>query len=409
MALKNISLSNKSFNNYPLSSAISIDDDFKSIRFFHADKKSKSFSVKTEFYKGKPFDENFYETFKGILSLHQKEYSDKVALILPDTLFFTDTIKLPFIQKSALQSSLNLALDALYNNKNDIKFNSFILSQNKQHAIYNVCGIRKEVLTKILNCFDDSGIHVAEVTFAANAAKNAAVTINPKLKNANFILLDVKDNFSRFSFVIGGKTVGFYSLPFGYDALKTDSVVSELSLFDHTAADLLVLNAQEKARKKQLTMLGEDSDSETLPDALEQENDFDGDDELLTKSDAEDDTSSAPVKSGALFKRVNKKLPKFMQRPEPQSEQEFINENFRVFVKWALELIRNNNEIFSLGAPDSVVVNIPDKFSTVFPVQDLNANVNFTPLCNGENADVTANLELFGGLFTKKFNKVNNF
>lgn len=411
--IKNFSLDNITFlNNLPfmnkqIYSSIFIDDDFKTIRFGFLNKDSKSFTTKTEIYKGKPFNENFYEMLKGVIALHKNEYSDKVSLVLPDTLFVTDTIKLPYIQKSALQTSLNLALDTLYGTTSHVKFNSFSLSQNKNNVVFNVCGIKKDVLTKLSEVFDECSLPLANVTFAANATVNAAMTINPKLKNSNFILLDIKEGFSRFAFVIAGKTVGFYSLPFGYEILKPDKLCNELSLFDHTAADLLVLNAQEKARKKQLTML------ETTEDFADNES-FDDDaiaDDLSDKPDDSFDAteSTPPAKSGALFKRVNRKLPKFMQRPEPQSASEFVYENFRIYIKWALELIRNNTEIFALGAPDSVVVNVPKQFSSLFPINFAGTGVEFTPLAHPENSDVSDNLELYGALSTKKFNKPNNF
>ena len=256
--IKNISLDNIPFvNNLPflngqMYSSIFIDDDFKSIRFGFLNKETKSFTAKTELYKGKPFNDNFYEMLKSVIALHKNEYSDKVSVVLPDALFVTDTIKLPFIQKSALQTSLNLALDTLYGTTSNVKFNSFPLSQTKNNVVFSVCGIRKEILNKISEVLDESSLPLANVTFAANATVNAAIAINPKLKNSNFILLDIKDGFSRFSFVIGGKTVGFFSLPFGYEILKPDKVCNELSLFNHTAADLLVLNAQERLEKNNL-------------------------------------------------------------------------------------------------------------------------------------------------------------
>jgi len=408
----------------PLTTAISIDDDLKSIKVFKANADQKSFALKTETYKGKPFDENFYEMLKGTLNLQQFERSDKVSFVLPDHLFVTDTIKLPFIQKSALNTSLGLALDAIYGEKHNIKFNNFIISQNKQHAIFNVCGIRKDILSKINACLDECAVPVSNVTFASNASTNGAIALNPKLRNANFILLDIKHGFSRFSFVIAGKTVGFFSLPFGFEVLASDKAYSELSLFDHTPADLLVLNAQEKARKKQLTMLesnddeinetdGVSDDTDKQPNASNTDlsNSSDNIEDFSDQDDFDfDDTDNVEsTRSGALYKRVNRKLPKFMQRPIPQSREECISENFRVFIKWTLELVRNNPEIFSFGAPDSIVVNLPNRFSSLFPMNIEGTDVDFVRLSQSASDGICNNLELFGALYAKKYNKVNNF
>ena len=209
-------------------------------------------------------------------------------------------------------------------------------------------------------------------------------------------MLDVKERYSRFSFVINGKTVGFYSLPFGLNALSDHSVKAEISLFDHTTADLAVLNATEKAKRKNLTTLDDELDDQDLTER--------GDDE-----DFEDDGAQ---KSGALFKRLNRKLPKFLQRPEPTSSEQFVYENFRPFLKWSLELVRNNSELLSFGMPETVLVNIPEKFHFLFPMLNEKASehkISFAPLISEDSPEIQNNLELCGALFIKKLNKSNNF
>ncbi len=389
------------FFNTQISSAVFINDAQNRIDFCFFDKENNAYSVKSEPLKCSAFDDKFFDALKNLLSIHQNDFGDKVALILPDSLFLTDTIKLPFIQKSALNTSLSLALDALYGKEDSLKFSSFLLAQNKQHATFNVSAIRKEILSKFTACFTECSIPLACSTFVSNSAINACVALNPKLKNANFILLDIKDKFARFSFAIGGKTVGFYSLPFGFDILKPDKVVNELSLFDHTPADLLVLNAQEKAKKKNLTILNnlasQDSSVSSDVDSLDS-----------LDADLSADTQDT-AKSGALFRRTSRKLPKFMQRPTPLSENEFVVENFRIFKKWALELIRNNSEIFAFGSPDTIFVNIPENFSAVFPAEIEQDKVNFLPLSRSDAQSEHVSLELFGAFYAKKINVKNNF
>ena len=394
------------FDNLP-QNVISIDADFESIHFYGKDKKTKQFYNSVEMYKSAPFSEEFYEMLKGMLALQNKRKDNRVSLVLPNSLFVIDTVKLPIIQKSAVQNSLNLAIDAIYKNSNDIKFKSFLLSQNKQNATYNVCGIRKEILDKTVKCIESSGFNVVNVTYSANSAVNGALVINPKLKNENFILLDIKQTTADFSLVIGGKTVGYYSLPFGYNILKTNRIKDEITLFDHTAGDLLVLNAKELAKKKRLTMLGDNATEEDLIAQDEQNalnGEFDEDDEI--------EPILQEPKVGALYKRTNRKLPKFMLRQEPETEEGFIYENFRIFVKYSLELIRNNAELFRNGMPESIVVNMPSRFNSVFEMVNQNLSgtkVTFEQLVNRDNSIITENLELFGSFYTKKYNKNNNF
>lgn len=358
-----------------------ISIDFESIRFFNKDKSSKKYNTWVEMYKATPFTEEFYEMLKGTLAIQNKPKDNRVSLILPDNLFFTDTIKLPLIQKTAMNNSLSLGIDAIYKNSKDIRIKSFLLHQNKQNATYNICGIRKEILEKTVACVESVGYNVACVTYSANATVNGAIALNSKLKSSSYILIDIKPSFTRYSLVANGKTIGFYSLPFGHNAIKTDVVKDEITLFDHTAGDLLVLNATESARKKQLTMINstEDEDGES---------------------------------ENTIFKRTNRKLPKFMLRPEPQSEREFMYENFRVFVKYCLELIRSNPDLSRNSPIQTAIVNIPERFSSV--IEDTNANltdnkVSFERLVINDQPIIVDNLELFGGFYTKKYNKVNAF
>jgi hypothetical protein len=53
-----------------------------------------------------------------------------------------------------------------------------------------------------------------------------------------------------------------------------------------------------------------------------------------------------------------------MQRPIPETAEEIINENFRVFVKWAFSLLISNEKIVGLGMPEFVCVSMPREDST---------------------------------------------
>ena len=391
-----------------IDSCISINADFKSITFYSIDKKNKqNVLIERETYKSKAFEDDFYQMLKNTVALRFKATgrSGRVALILPDTLFLTDNVKIPVIQKRAMDNSLSLAIDALYKNSKDIKIVTSPLGRDKKTATFSLVGVRKEIIAKITDAVERAGANVSGITFSANASVNGAMAINPKLKTANFMLLDIKQDFSSFALVIRGKTLGYYSLPFGYSAIKDNSVKNEISLFDHTAGDLLVLNAKEKAKRKQLTSL-DDEDLEEHDQMLGEDLDEDFDDE-----DLEDNEGVQKV--GALYKRLNRKLPKFMLRPTPTTPQEFEFENFRVFVKWALELIRNNAEILAFGAPELVVVNMPDKFHHLLGLVNKEQSENkipFQPLLTNKLNQVNKdNLELFGGLYIKKYNRNNNF
>ena len=130
--------------------------------------------------------------------------------------------------------------------------------------------------------------------------------------------------------------------------------------------------------------------------------------------DEEPETASAeqPAFSGKLRKKTPRKLPKYMQRPEPTEREGFVYENFRVFVKWTLEFIANNAGITSLGAPEAVYVNMPREFSFLYDMvneEEEENGIRFAPLAEEQNELVLKNLELYGGFFAKQMNKFNSF
>ncbi len=382
---------------------ISINADFKSITFYSIDKKNKSnILIEQETYKAKSFEQDFYEMLKNSVALRFKnaQRSGRVALILPDSLFLMDTIKIPIIQKKAMANSLNLAIDALYKNSKEIKFVTSPLTRDKKTATYAILGVRKEIIAKVIDAIERAGASLSGITFNASAMVNGAMALNSKLKTASYLLLDIKEEYSFFAFVVRGKVMGYYSLPFGYSIIKDDIVKDEIALFDHTAGDLLVLNANERAKSKHITSLDidEDEQEDTNIDSVD-----------LDDDDLEEDNQRV----GALYKRLNRKLPKFMLRPTPETKEGFEIENFRVFVKWTLELLRNNADVLALGSIDTAYVNMPDNFSHILKAvndeQEQNGVV-FQPLTiNKQNQVNKANLSLYGGLLIKKFNTKNNF
>ena len=112
-------------------------------------------------------------------------------------------------------------------------------------------------------------------------------------------------------------------------------------------------------------------------------------------------------------KKTPRKLPKFMQREVPETEEGILYENFRVFVKWALTLIQGNPKITELGKPEFVCVNLPENLAGVLDKVNEEAEENgieFTRL-PGDNLDpvITSNLEMYGALFPKQMSPVNRF
>ncbi len=416
-----------------ITSVISFDDVAQTVNLYYKENEGKGKAVcVTENFRHHVMDDDFSSALSALIKIHfEKKAFGRTAVILPDDLFFTDTIKLPVIQKKAMNSSLGFAFNTLYPNYKDLKYLSYPLYKDKKNAIYNVVGIRKEILDKVVSSLTSIGVDVAGVTFASNSSVDRAISFNPKMKNADCVLVDVKENYTRISLVVDGKAVAYYRLPFGYSKFSETEVYREETLFDHSATELLVLNAKEKAKNKKLTTYdstpdalametffkkltgeGEEPDEEG-EDLLKNNGDVEKEDGSLTSPDESlEETVQIPVASTERTAKTIKRLPKYMLRPTPEDAEGFVYENFRHVVKWALELARGNQEIFVTGTPKTIYVNMPERYSSMleYVKGEGDNDIDFALLSVSEaDKEQKEKLELYGGLYITKRNKFNVF
>lgn len=373
---------------------IAIDQLAENIQFCAMNQDQSALQLATANYRPRTFDQDFYDrlsrSVRGQLEKNPGMDLSKASLILPDHLFLLDMVSIPVIHKKAMQHSLSLAIETIYKNADELSLMTYSVQQTKQTATFGLAGARRELLEKTRQVFADNGINITGVTYASSAMTNGAFVLNPKLRNETFLLMDVKENYARFAFVVRGVTMGYYDLPFGHDMLYKSRMASEDMLFDHRAGELLVLNAKERARAKQLTMEG-----------------------TFGVGTEEEDAPTYETAADGTVRRSARKLPKFMQRPTPQSRNEFVYENFRIFVKWALDLINNNQSIVSLSKLEKVVVNMPAEYNFLFDMVNDDKEehgVTFVPMmAEGDTSPFAENLELYGGFFLGQYNAANTF
>lgn len=395
----------------PLSMVIAIDDVEQQVHFYSMNEEDKS-TIKhdIEIYKTKLFTDDFYTRFDAILKSYRDNNPDismqKVALIIPDKVVLFDTINLPVIKKQAMNTSLTTLTHSIYKNSDHLKFNNILLGQNKQYATYSVVGVRKEILVKLKKICEENQIGVNAITFNTNSIVNGATNFNPDLKSESCIVLDIKPNNTNMAFVVNGKVCGYYPLPFGSTMLYKSRLAAEDLLFDHSSAELLVINAQERAKSRSLTTIEkltafEDEEAESLSN----END---------SSLEESESFTFDKKTGA--KKVARKLPKSMLREAPKTREEYVFENFRIYMKWAQDLISFNPALTVHGNFNKVFVNMPKEFDFLFEMannemEKVNSSLRYNLLISDDVYDeqVATKLELFGGFYSKIYNKTNCF
>ena len=411
-------------------SVVALDTDREIIHFYSMQNGDKNtINHQLHSLKAKPFSHEFYDKFSAVLGQYMEEHADlavqKVSIVLSDAAVLTDTVNLPLINKKAMDNSLAASISNLYGNSSDLKFNRVLALQAKNIATYAISAVRKDILLNLQKACAINQLSVSNITYASNATTDAALTLNPKLKTESFIILDIKEEYAKIIFVVKGKTLGFYTLPFGYKILYKTRVAPEDLLFDHSSAELVVAGAKERAKAKAVTMAEEEltvqSDEPETPL-------FDDDDEIepfiKPKAEEEDDEDDfdeimEEENEGEMEfitrnrKKSARKLPKFMLRPTPTNREGYMYENFRVFIKWTLEFIAGNPAISNLGTPEAVYVNMPEEYSFLYDMTNIEVEDNglpFMPLITDEQPEVIKkNLELYGGYFTKQFNGFNNF
>lgn len=262
-------------------------------------------------------DDGFFSEFQKILreySSCRKSNFDKTVLILPDRFFITDTVRIPAVGRRTSSASLSAAISSLYKNSGEICFNTYPRRRGGELDTYGIVGIRRELYDRFRQCCDTECVSIKTVTFASNSAVNGVFALCPDLRAADFLLLCIKRCVSHFSFVKEGKTVGYYSLPFGYDVFMSETDVN---------AD--------------------------------------------------------------------------------------VGDTFRIFSKATLMLSDSNPDITGAGGINTVVVDLPLEYA--FVLDNINEeladkNIRFRPLFE---RPAKLPLELFGAMFVKQYNKINNF
>ena len=335
-----------------------------------------------------------------------------VTLLLPDTTVSTDTVSVPNINRRRNDEAIEATITGLYKNEVELTINRCLAVQNKQVASYGLAILNNRLKNSLVSALTDGGITPHCITYAANAAVDAVSHLHSRMRTSSYMLLDIQEELARIAFVAKGRTTGCYDLPFGYAMLKSGKVASEDMLFDHSIAELAVLNAHEKAKAKQVTM-ARATESATTEEGGSAESSLDamfGADENAT-ADPTMAVTLGPIKT--LPKKQPRKLPKFMLRPDPRNDQECGYENFRIFMKWALNLLASNEKLTAQGTPEAIYVNLPEELSYLLEWANNEAaenGIEFRRLeIHADHALAAEHLDLYGARFAFRYNHTNNF
>ena len=434
---------------------ISIDPQ-RSVFHFYSQMDEEGSEIKhyIKAYTTPQFNDMFFEELKGAIAEFianmPADAVRKVTVVLPDRAVLTDTFKIPTLKGFGQTSkTLESTMAGLYRNYRELYVASQVLDQNKTFTTFGVVAVKASIISSIHAACLANRLTVTAVTYSSNALISGAALINPKLRNASYLMMDIKGVYTRFTFVVKGKTAGFYTVPFGREFLRKGKITPEDMLFDHSYAELMVLTAREAAKNKkpknaieaealdaddeeeeedweaemnaaaaaaEAVANAEATTEEEVVEAVEEnaaEQEEDGESSAEMMGEAERVEATMPelaldptIDPALLIKKTPRILPGFMQRPVPTTREGVAYENFRVLVKWALTLIQENDKITAAGNPEFVCVNIPrDLMHVLEPTNaELSENkIPFVPMPReGQTASVLANLELYAGFFPRQ-------
>ena len=276
-----------------------------------------SISHRVKNYKAKGLEEDFFAKMKDALAAFVAEEpfeeTQKAVVVMPDETVALDCLRLPNMRNPKhLQNAVNVKLSEIYKNRAELKLLAVLADKNRQFCTYNVAAMQRSILDSVTAVCAEQHLIAEPVTYASASTAVAVGVLAPQYKTATYLFLDIKDVYSRFIFVSAGKTVGFFTLPFGLEFLSAKKCKQEDMLFDHRYAELVVINAKERAKSKKLSILAETSDLASMQiRSLQEEEDSE---ETLKKGKADKGTQQ-DIK--VLAKKTPRKLPQFMLRPTP--------------------------------------------------------------------------------------------
>lgn len=436
---------------------VGFDTIHKSVRFWRvfkltfADADVQEFPYKEQFLSDE-FLAEFREICSGYVSTLPSSRQMACYLVMPDCMVSMDNVSLPQMKAKKRDGALTSHLQNLYKTYKELQFNRYIIASNKQYVTYFLTILKKARLTALYRAMAENKLYAKETTFTGNCLINSVFHFKPNYRKKSFLFLDIHAEHTNVAVCIKGRTAGFTSFMLGTVHLTGERVLQENMQYEHDVADLAIINAKEKARMKQLT-ISEEEDKENLnvvaddvmmqlaegvnrneteqpktsalQDAAEELAETAEERAVAEQFDAEDAAEAEEQRQAELMQQIMearkkkvfarkmpKRLPKFMLRPEPENEEATVYENFRMFIKWALLYHKCLKEQEYMPDLDCVLVNMPEKYRFVIGRANDGDERSVLPFeffdIAGEEA-ITGNLDMIGALYAGAYNKRENF
>ena len=370
------------------------------------------------------FTEKYFAQCGDLLSGYAKREADvrgKAAyVVLPNEAVGFETFDLPNMPRYKMKQALDAELNNLYEGRQKTRrINQFLIRKGKEFATYGAFFADGAIIDGVNKMLAAARLAVGAVTFGGNALLNGAFAYMPKTRGKSFVFADIGAEQTEIALSVHGKTLGYARIPHGFRVLEAEEVLSEYAITDHESGELAVINARESARDKALTVAADETDTddeEAAEDTAAAEGAEGEGGERAAAGESAGGTESAGGEQAApklkIYRKSNKRYPKYMQRPVPETAEGVRFENFRILQKWIMLYARQMRLTEYAAAPEFILVNIPKEYYGVLETANAEAanGDKFTAFAAADELGaVKGHLPLFGALHAKKFNRDGNF
>ncbi|MCD8309133.1 MAG: hypothetical protein LUD19_04680 [Clostridia bacterium] len=380
---------------------IGFDTTNSKIRILAADKNTEREYAFN--YNSPVFSEEFFSGLGSVLIAfvngNNIPHGTAAYLILPDCAVGLETFDLPYMSKPKMLKALETEFINEYGSLKDQKISRFFISSTKKYATYGVVFYDRKVVARLYKVISEAKLLPRAATFGGNALVNSTMHFMPRTRGKNFIVADIRNGYTQISVCSKGRTLGFAVYPHGLELIRCGEVCDEYCITDHSAAELVVINAAETAKAKSLTL------SEAQP--LTADDDEEGEEDFSVS-----DNQNVYAENSKIYRKSVRRLPKSMQREIPSDSNGIAYENFRIILKWILLYARQAKMTPYINDAEYVIVNLPQDLQYLIQMANEEQNgITLRPFKGAEKRSeaLINNLDLYGAAFMRSFNRNSNY
>ena len=371
-------------------------------------------------------------------------------LVLPDDVVSSWKITLPSFSRSKTEEALRAELVADLGDVKEYSVNTTQIGSSKKTNTFIASCVRKDIIKEIKTELGTLGIDPKTITFTSCGVSNAVLFLRQRARTGTYMLVDMRDKETTMALVSKEKMIESTSLPFGYEILRTDKYTEENELYPHDRAMVVVARAMEtttnalknengefdddvlyydideaektltpdeldaftaqvdEAVKSALSESGETSEEQAKADA-EAEKNFDAAENMqqtgeYTKPSGAASSSADMSVTGSFDTSTSIEI----GSPKDMVERNFKNIHKRILLY--CEAVKADPD---LPDPEYIIMNFPKRFAFLLARANKDRSGSyefkyFNPSIE-DNSKFTENLDMFGALFTKVYNKTKIF